>query len=98
MLQDDNTYIKVNTDSRITINNLKTMLTRWKNSEYISDITFRSWNYSDSILPRVYRLPKVHKINCPFRIIISSLDSPLYTFASSLYNLISKNIPQAPSH
>jgi len=35
-------------------------------------------------LSRAYALPKMHKSNCPFRIIISSIDSSLYSLASFL--------------
>ena len=45
--------------------------------------------------PRAYALPKIHK-DCPFRIIISSINSPLYSLF--LHSIIIKTIPKADSH
>jgi len=53
---------------------------------------------SDGILPRAYGLPKIHKQDCTFRIIISSIDSPLYSLALFLHRIISGNIPKPFSH
>jgi len=82
ILQDTHTYSKV-TKNPINkmVSSLKVLLTRWKKSEYISLITYRTIYCSDGILPRAY-LPKVHKLNCPFRIIILSIDSPVYSLAT----------------
>lgn len=56
-------------------------------STYISEIMNMLENpCSEGNLPRAYGLPKVYKPNCPFRIIISSLASPLYSLASYLHN------------
>lgn len=49
-------------------------------------------------LPRAYELPKIHKINHPLRIIISSLNSSLYELALFLHNIMFKNFPMADSH
>jgi len=53
---------------------------------------------SDGTLPRAYGLPKVHKPDCPFRIIISSIDSPLYSLATYLHNIIDNGMPKAKTH
>ncbi|XP_039311308.1 uncharacterized protein LOC120359073 [Solenopsis invicta] len=73
------------------------LLTRWKNKKYITESTFKRVSCSDGILPRAYGLPKVHKPGVPLRIIISSIDSPLYGLATLLHEIISKNIPDAAS-
>ncbi|KYN15598.1 hypothetical protein ALC57_12183, partial [Trachymyrmex cornetzi] len=49
---------------------------------------------SDEILPRVYALPKIHKPNCPFRIVVSSIGSPLHTLTSFLHNIFCKERPK----
>jgi len=85
MLSDNNTYMKVKKDStKRIVDNLRKILTTWKNSEYISNTTHKALISSDELLPRAYGLPKVHKANCPFRIIVSSVDSPLYVLATFL--------------
>ena len=45
-----------------------------------------------------YGFRKIHKQNCPFRIIISSIRSPLYALASYLHNILYEAIPKADSY
>ncbi|XP_011858857.1 PREDICTED: uncharacterized protein LOC105556380 [Vollenhovia emeryi] len=52
----------------------------------------------DGTLPRAYGLPKIHKQDCPLRIIVSSVDSPLYAFSVFLHNIIKLSIPKPESH
>jgi len=42
-------------------------------------------------------MPKIHKIGNPLRIIISSLNSPLYYLACYIHNIIKNSIPEALS-
>jgi len=98
MLQDTNTYAIINKDPIKGISSmLKNMLTRWKQAKYINEIAYRSLNCNDSLLPRAYLL-KVHKPECLFRIIVSSLNSPLYNLATFLHKILIKNIPVSDSH
>jgi len=80
------------------INNLKCLLTRWKNSKYISTAKYKHLYCSEGILPRAYGLPKIHEPGNPFRLIISSIDSPFYSLASWLQRLIIDHIPNTFSH
>jgi len=43
----------------------------------------------------LYGLPKIHKPNCPFRVIISSIDSPLYSLVTYLHQIINSSISKA---
>ncbi|KAG5321350.1 GBLP protein, partial [Pseudoatta argentina] len=63
----------------------------------ISDSQYRHLSCSDGSLSRTYT-PKVHKQNCQFRIIVSSIGSPLYALASFLHNTMFKTIPKAESY
>jgi len=96
MLQDTNTYsiLSKNPLNKL-INNVRSLLARWKKLDYISTATYRTLYCSDGTLPKAYGLPKVHKPGCPYRIIISSIDSPLYSLATFLHNTIKDNIPIA---
>ena len=49
------------------------------------------------VLPRIYALPKVHKPDCPFQIITSSLDSSLYPLAAFLHEIIARS-PKPTNH
>ena len=98
ILSDQSTYTVVKKDPlRKMSSSLREILNRWKNSEYISHTTHRSLICSDGILPRAYGLPKIHKPNHPLRIIVSSINSPLYKFASFLDRIMHKSFPLASS-
>ena len=99
MLSDVETYTKINKDpSKNLTSKLRTLLSRWKSLNYISDSNYKRIFCSDGLLPRAYGLPKVHKANCPFRIIISSIDSPLYELATFLHKILSSSLPPARGH
>lgn len=59
---------------------------------------YRALMKSDGVLPRAYGLPKIHKKDCPLRIIISSINSPLYSLAAFLHDILFKNLPNPNSH
>lgn len=86
ILQDTDTYIIVNKNPVTKLSNGREILSRWKNSGFITASTYRSLYCSDGFLPRAYGLPKIHKLNCPFRIIVSSVNSPLHHLATYLHN------------
>lgn len=74
------------------------MLAGWKTCKYITEEQYRHLYCSDELLPRTYAVPKIHKPNYPFRIIVSSINSPLYFLASFLQDIMYKNIPKADSY
>jgi len=93
LLSDVNTYIVVNRNPIKSIeHNLNNVLKKWLQNDYISKQQFYKLRSSDSILPRAYGLPKIHKINTPFRIIVSSVNTALYSLASFLQNIISNSL------
>lgn len=53
------------------------------------------YEFSDAPLPKVYALPKLHKINVPFRIIVFSIGTALYELAKFLERIISDSILKA---
>ena len=54
---------------------------------------------SDGIFPEVQNLlSKILKERSLFRIIISSIDSPLYSLVSFLHNIIKDNVSKLRSH
>jgi len=52
---------------------------------------------TDGLLPRAYGLPKLHKTGHPLRVIISSLQSPLYNLSCYLHEIIKYSVPEANS-
>jgi len=77
LLNDQNTYTIVKKNPiKLIENNLNNMVKKWLQKEFISKPQFAKLRSSDSILPRAYGLPKIHKINTPFRLIVSSVNTP----------------------
>lgn len=75
MLNDRNTYSIVKKDpTRKMTDDLRSLLSRWRNRNYISSAKSRSLLISDGVFPLAYGLPKIHKVNCPFRVIVSSIN------------------------
>jgi len=50
------------------------------------------------MLSKAYGLPKIHKENVPFRIIVSSINSTLNAFANYLRKILHNSLPQAKSY
>ncbi|XP_025262217.1 uncharacterized protein LOC112637212 [Camponotus floridanus] len=99
LLGDENTYTIIKKDpTKKLISSLRELLSRWKNHGYISNAIYKSLLFTDGTLPRAYSLPKIHKTNIPFRLIVSSINSPLYSLALFLHKVMIKNFPIAPSH
>jgi len=91
LLDDVNTYtvVKRNPIKCFIENNLYNMLKKWLFNDYTSKIQYFKLCSSDSNLPRAYGLPKVHKINFPYRIVVSAINTVLYSLSSFLQDIIS---------
>lgn len=98
LLSDSDTYIVVKRDpTNKIISSLRDLLNRWRKRDFIfSNTALRL--HSDGVLPRAYGLPKIHKNNVPLRIIISSINSPLHSFATYLHKFLYDNLPKPSSH
>lgn len=59
---------------------------RWKNKGFISERDYRQLYINNAILPKAYGLPKIHKPNDEYRLIISSVNSPLHELACKRYS------------
>jgi len=74
------------------------ILKRWFTLDYISKQELYSSKSSDCSLPKAYGLSKIHKKNIPFRIIMSLINSTLYSFANYLHKILHKSLPLSNSH
>jgi len=95
-LEDTNTYILVKKNPSILIEKkLNKMIKKWYAKEYITKSEMLQLRSSDSLLPKVYGLPKLHKVNVPLRVplIVSSINTTLYPIAKFLNKIISDSIP-----
>jgi len=64
---------------------LCSLLIMWKKNNFIERHTYKKLLITDGVIPRAHGLPKIHKIGTPLRIIISSLNSPLYYLVCYLH-------------
>ncbi|XP_018368554.1 PREDICTED: uncharacterized protein LOC108764709 [Trachymyrmex cornetzi] len=98
MLSDIDTYSKIDKDpTKKLIGDIRNLLVRWKNRQYIDDTAYRRLLATDGSIPRAYGLTKIHKPGHPLRIIVSSINSPLYNLSYYLHKIINDNIPETPS-
>lgn len=98
LLNDNNTYTTVNRNPSTKIEKtLNDMLKKWLQKDFISKKEFFFLRSSDSSLPKAYGLPKVHKEGNPFRLIVSSINTSLYSIAAYLQKILRESLPQPDS-
>ncbi|XP_018361286.1 PREDICTED: uncharacterized protein LOC108760014 [Trachymyrmex cornetzi] len=98
LLNDTETYTLVKKNPALNLEkSLNNLLKKWHQKNYINNSQLWCLRSSDSLLPKAYALPKIHKEGIPFRIIVSSVNTALYQLASFLQDIISKSIPSARS-
>jgi len=96
MLSDEDTYSVIRKNPIKNIENtLNNILKKWLQCNYITKQQYYKFHSSDSKLPKAYGLPKIHKHNTPFRIIVSSINTALYSLASYLQNIIFDSLENA---
>jgi len=89
------TYTLITRDPSTSVEKkLNDLLKHWYNKEYINKFELLKMRSSDSLLPKAYGLPKIHKTNAPLRIIVSSINT-LYPLGKYLNKIISDNIPSS---
>jgi len=99
LLSDTNTYTLIKKDPSTSIEKkLNVLIKYWYKEEYINRSKMLKLRSSDSLLLKVYGLPKIHKVNAPLRIIISSTNTALYSLGKFLNKILSDNIPSTKYH
>jgi len=99
LLSDQETYSIIRKNPVPSIEkNLNDTLKKWLHHGFITKKEFFCLRSSDSLLPKAYGLPKIHKANVPLRIIVSSINTTLYSFAKFLQKIVTYNSPISSSH
>jgi len=99
MLDDKTTYQKINKNPVKNLElKLNNMLKRWLTLGFITKHELYSLRGSDCALPKAYGLPKIHKENIPFRIIVSSINTSLYPISNYLQKILNESLPPANCH
>ncbi|XP_071580938.1 uncharacterized protein [Temnothorax nylanderi] len=99
LLSDKDTYevVKRNPSAKME-RELNALIKKWLQKEYISKKQYFFLHSSDSTLSKAYGLPKIHKKNVPFRIIVSSVNTALYNLAAFLQEILADSLPKPKSH
>lgn len=99
LLDDSTTYRRLKKDpiNKIT-SKVHEMIKSWRESDIITESTYKHLNCTNGNLPRCYGQPKVHKTNFPLRIIVSTVGSPLYNLSCFLHDILQASIPKPNSY
>ena len=89
LLTDSNTYAHLKSDLKGNIERkLNKFVYMLFTKNRISQQTYRYLQRTDSIAPRVYGLPKIHKTSFPFRPTVSFINSPLHNLSKCIAVLL----------
>ena len=96
LLNDSKTYCYIRKDITKSIEKkLKKAIYELYKNDRISQYEYYYSRSTDAIAPRIYGLPKIHKLNCPLRPIVSFINSPLYNlskfYAKIMEPLVNQN-------
>ena len=93
LLNDVNTYRKIMKDpTKPTQNNINKLISKWCSMNYIDNNTAKNLKSYNSVIPKIYGLPKLHKDGIPLRPIISNTLAPTYKLSKYIGNCLSNII------
>jgi hypothetical protein len=95
LLNDDKTYMEIKKDITETIQRkTNEFISNWVKKSYISNQKGTELHRYNSVISKIYGLPKTHKNDCPLRPIVSCVNSATYNisrfFTTILSNVIGK--------
>lgn len=98
-LKDKNIYKPLKLDPTSKYQNKNNEIVKnWLQKHYIDNITAHKLTIHNAQPPKIYGLPKLHKINIPLRPIISCNQSPLYNLSKFMSNILSNIINNNPHY
>ena len=93
LLDDNNTYRKINSDpTKTTQNKINKLVSNWEFKNYIDKKTAKDLKTYNAVIPKIYGLPKLHKKGIPLRPIISNILAPTYKLSKYLANVLTNII------
>nr|CAH8870044.1 unnamed protein product [Trichobilharzia regenti] len=101
ILSDESKFTKPANEKNLTEQieqKLTDILRKLKNESFITNETFESLRPSGSNIPRLYGLPKVHKMGTPLRPILDMTNSPYHRTAQWLADLLEPIRKQVSRH
>ena len=93
MLADTSTYVRIDKNPLMDmLDQEKELVMRWSKKGCMRSEDFDRSYKTSANLPRAYALPKIHKKNHPYRIIVSSVGSPFHEFSKYLQKVLSHGL------
>ncbi|XP_034950706.1 uncharacterized protein [Chelonus insularis] len=92
-LKDEKTYkiLKYN-PTKILKYEVYQLLKNWNEDAFIDEATKHHLSGMNGSIARAYGLPKIHKPDIPFRIIVSFINSPTYRLAKYLQQILNRSL------
>ena len=99
MLNDETTYTVSRFEYTCTFERRSnSIVSNMVKKQQISEQMGKHLKTYNSIVPRAYAPPKIHKETLSWRIIVSSINGPTYKLSSFLANILSKIVGKSPYH
>lgn len=99
LLFDNNVYLPINRDPTFTSQKkVNDLLKTAKYKKHISHTIYKQLVITNSVTPKFYGLPKIHKPNIPLRPIVSSIDSPLHKLSKFLSDILTISLATRTSY
>ena len=99
LLQDSNTYRTIPSDPTNKLKNkLINKLKKIKTDTRMADNTYRKMYPTGAVVPKFYRLPKIHKKNTPLRPIVSSIGTVTYGVSKEIARIIKPLVGSTEHH
>ncbi|KAK9752318.1 hypothetical protein QE152_g4327 [Popillia japonica] len=103
LLHDNNTYLILSTDPTPSLQfHTNKYIREMKRYGYIDDVAMKhltcyngvcpKFTCYNGVCPKFYGLPKIHKVNCPLRPIVSFCGSPVYNLSIYLSGVLSTSM------
>lgn len=98
LLNDDSTYVQTSKDNSTPIQTkINAIVKEWEKSGNIDVMTRKKLTSYTPVIPKLYGLPKIHKLNLPYRPIVSSINGPTYSLSSFLGNILKPSVGKTNS-
>ena len=95
LLNDKETYSMIKNNPNLSIQNkINKLITKWKANQMIDENMAKIMTTYNGVTPRIYGIPKLHKIGIPLRPIVSNITAPTYKLSKMLNDIISKVVNQ----